>query len=245
MRASSVLQTVGLGAAVLVGAGTQRVTGMGFALMVSPFTVLLLGPYDGVLVVNLCGAVTALSVLTQVWRDVDVRTAALLLGPAVVAVFPGAWVAHHLPAPVLAIGVGGLVLLALGTVLISDRARLPQGPAGAIAAGAGSGFMNVTAGVGGPAIAVYAVSTGWAQRPFAATAQLIFGVLSLVSLAVKGGRPSLSAAGWATAVAALVAGIVAGSLLAGRVRPEQARRAVLTLALVGAALAVVKGFVDL
>jgi hypothetical protein len=65
-----VLQTVGLGAAVLVGASAQRVTGLGFSLVASPFMVLLLGPFNGVLVVNACAVVAALAVLSQVWRDV-------------------------------------------------------------------------------------------------------------------------------------------------------------------------------
>ncbi len=35
-------------AAVFVGAVAQRVTGLGFALVVSPVLVILLGPFDGV-----------------------------------------------------------------------------------------------------------------------------------------------------------------------------------------------------
>lgn len=239
------LQSVGLGAVVLVGAGTQRVTGLGFALVASPFTVLLLGPFQGVLVINACGAVTALVVLTQVWRDVDVRKAGLLLGPALLAVLPGAWVARNLPAPVLGVVVGGLVLTALLAVVASERARVLRGRPGAVIAGVGSGFFNVTVGAGGPAIAVYAVSTGWAQRRFAATAQLIFAVLSAASLAAKGDRPSLAPAGWLTVMAGLVAGILAGNLLAERVPAERARWAVVVLAIVGAALTVGKGLAQL
>ena len=42
-------------AAVLIGSSMQRITGMGFALVAAPFLVLLLGPIDGVIVVNVCG----------------------------------------------------------------------------------------------------------------------------------------------------------------------------------------------
>ncbi len=239
------LQSIGMAAVVLVGAGTQRVTGLGFALVASPFMVLLLGPFDGVLLINACGAVTAAIVLTQVWRDVELRKAALLLGPALPAVVLGAWVARHLPAPVLAVAVGGLVLVALLAVVSSERARVLRGNPGAVIAGVGSGFLNATVGAGGPAIAVYAVSTNWAHRRFAATAQLIFAVLSTASLAAKGGRPSLTAAGWIIVVSGLLVGIATGGLLAERIPAERARWAVVVLAMAGAALTVAKGLIAL
>lgn len=235
------MHLVGLGVAVLVGAGVQRITGLGFALVAAPFLVLLLGPFDGVLLVNVCGVVTASLVLTQVWRDVDVRRAAVLLAPAVPAVVPGAWAARRLPAPVLAILIGGLVLAALVAVLTSERARVLRGRPGALIAGAGSGFMNVTAGVGGPAITVYAVSTGWPHRAFAATAQLIFAVLGIASLLAKGRLPSLSSAGWAVTAVGLAIGILAGNRVADRVPANRARQGVIALAIAGAAITVGKG----
>jgi uncharacterized membrane protein YfcA len=56
-------------AAVVLGAGMQRITGMGFALVATPFLVLLLGPVEGVVLVNLCGAVTAGAIIFRVARD--------------------------------------------------------------------------------------------------------------------------------------------------------------------------------
>jgi uncharacterized membrane protein YfcA len=45
--------------AVFVGAVAQRVTGLGFALVVAPVLVILLGPFDGVMIVNLCSVLSA------------------------------------------------------------------------------------------------------------------------------------------------------------------------------------------
>lgn len=253
MTAVTAGHLVGLTAAVLVGAGTQRITGLGFALVASPFIVLLTDPFNGVLLVNGCGTVTALVVLVQVWRDVDTGRAGRLLVPALLTVPAGAWTARHLAAPLLAVLVGGLVLLALTAVLVSARFRRlreASGPAtsgqrGALLAGAGSGFMNVTAGVGGPALTVYAISTGWPQRSFAATAQLIFAALGAASLAAKGSLPSLPPTGWIAVGAALLVGIVAGDRVAGRVPAHRARQAVVVLALAGAAVTVCKGVIQL
>lgn len=233
-----------LALAVVAGAGTQRLTGLGLALVSSPFLVLLVGPFMGVLLANALSLVANLLVLAQTWRTADVRKALLLAVPGLLAVLPGAWVVRNLPAPVLSIAVGGLVLVALVVVLVSERARILRGTGGAVVAGATSGFMAVTAGVGGPAISVYAVSTGWAQASFVPTAQLYFATVNAASLAAKG-WPDLSRSTWAVAAAALVVGIVVGQRLSQVVTPDQARRLVVVLAVLGSAATVVKGVVDL
>lgn len=239
------VQAIGLGAVVLVGAGAQRVTGLGFSLVSSPFMVLLLGPFNGVLVINVCGGITSLVVLTQVWRDVDWSRSSLLIVSSLPAVVAGAWLARSLPAPPLAIIVGVLILVALVAVVSSERARVLRGRTGGVIAGLGSGFLNVTVGAGGPAVAVYAFSIGWAQRRFAASAQLVFVALCIASLIAKGGNPSMAASGWALVMAGLLTGIFIGNHLAERVSAERAQLAVIVLAMAGAVLTIVKGLVEL
>jgi uncharacterized membrane protein YfcA len=239
------LSSLGLAAAVALGAGTQRITGLGFALVSAPFLVLLLGPFAGVLVVNVLGVAASVLVLAQVRRDVDVRRGLLLSAPALAAVLPGAWVARHTAPAVLQVLVGGSVVVALLALLVigrrsGTRPEVAAGPGPAVLAGAASGFMNATAGVGGPALTVYAVATGWPQRAFAATAQLCFTVIGSATVAAKG-LPSLPVASWAVAAAALGVGLLAGTALSARVRPAAARAAALALALVGSVATVVDG----
>jgi uncharacterized protein len=163
--------------------------------------------------------------------------------PALVAVVPGAWVARTLPAPLLAITAGCLVMVALVAVLASERARVLRGTLGAIAAGAVSGFMNVTAGVGGPAISLYALSTGWAHRSFVATVQLYFVLLNAASIAAKG-WPALSPPR-GSSPGALTVGAAAGHHLARLVSPDRARILVAGLAIVGSAATVGNSLVAL
>lgn len=238
------LALAGLAVAVLAGAGTQRVTGLGFALVSSPFLVLLLGPFEGVLLSNVLGAAASLVVWAQTWRATQVRRLVLLALPAVVAVAPGAWVARELPAAVLSVLVGSLVLVALALVLAIRPRGGDGGWPGGVLAGAASGFMNVTAGVGGPAVTVYAMAIRWPHAPFVATVQLHLVLVNAASLTLKG-WPRLPAAVWLVAAVALLAGVVAGHLLARRVPPQRARTAVVALAVVGAAAAVVDGVLAL
>ncbi|MDQ6896035.1 MAG: TSUP family transporter [Actinomycetota bacterium] len=235
------LQLVVLPLGVLVGALTQRITGVGFALVAAPLLVLVGGPFQGILLANLLGSIVAAVVLLSSWRDVDWRKAVLLGIPALIAVPIGAWVARTLPPAPLLVLVGLLVVIALTAVLLSERARVLRGPGGAVAAGAASGFMNVTAGVGGPAIVLYAVSTAWEHRRFLATFQAYTVVVSVASMLAKGGLPLVSSAQLLLCLAGLAAGLAGGQVLSGRVDHESARRLAIGLALVSAVATVLKG----
>jgi uncharacterized membrane protein YfcA len=229
-----------LAMSVVAGAGTQRVTGLGFALVSSPLLVLVAGPFNGVLLANVLSLTVNLVVLAMTWREVEVRRALLLLAPALCLVPVGAYVARHLRPPVLLVLIGALVVIALVAVLASDRARVFRGPGGAAVAGALSGFMNVTAGVGGPAMALHAVSTDWDHRRFVPSVQLYSAGLNLGSIAAKG-LPHVPGSTLLVLLTALTGGIVVGNVLARRVSPGQARRAVVALALLGGLATMVKG----
>lgn len=252
----SLAALVALAAAVVLGAATQRVTGLGFSLVASPFVVLLLGPYTGVLLINSVGVVMCGLLALQLRREVDLRHALLLAVPGIVAVLPGAWLARHAPAAVLQVAVGACIVIALlALVAVDRRAGLgaaslgaasvsPRSRTSAISAGAASGLMNAIAGVGGPAVTVYAVATRWQQRSFAATAQLFFMMVSTASIMAKG-LPTLPVEGWFVAAGGLGIGLLVGHAVHARVTVATARRAVVVVALVGGVLALVKGLIDL
>lgn len=229
---------------VAVGAVTQRVTGIGFALVAAPLLVLAAGPFDGIILSNLLGLIVCAVVLASTWRDVEWRRGALLAVPALAAIPLGAYVARTMPGPLLLIVIGAIVLVALGLVQLSSRARVLHGTTGAIGAGAASGFMNVTAGVGGPAMVLYAVSTKWDHRRFVATFQFYSVMVNLASLLSKG-RPQLPFSAFVVSVGALAVGLFLGELLSRRIPAEQAGRAVILLAMAGALATVLKGVITL
>lgn len=229
---------------VAVGAVTQRVTGIGFALVAAPLLVLAAGPFDGIILSNLLGLMVCAVVLASTWRDVEWRRGILLAVPALVAIPVGAYVARTMPGPLLLVVIGTIVLLALGLVQLSSRAKVLHGTAGAIGAGAASGFMNVTAGVGGPAMVLYAVSSRWEHRHFVATFQFYSVMVNAASLLSKG-RPHLPPSALALSVGALAVGLFLGELLSRRVPAEKAGRAVVLLAMAGALATVVKGVIAL
>ncbi|MEK0154198.1 sulfite exporter TauE/SafE family protein [Arthrobacter oryzae] len=237
--------------AVVAGALAQRIAGLGFGLLVSPVLVVLLGPFDGVMIINLCGAASSLLILSRVWRHVNWRRYAGLAASAVVGVAPGAWLASNVPAAPLEICIGVLLIIAL---LASHRLNRSSwratGPVPMVSLGFSSGLMNAAAGVGGPAITAYAIATRWDQKSFGATLQPYFVTTGLTSLVTKyffsGGHvPALAGWQWLGVLAAMLLGIVAGDLLSGRVRPGAVRRIVVVIAYTGAVSTIAKGVVEL
>ncbi|AXK33506.1 sulfite exporter TauE/SafE family protein [Streptomyces armeniacus] len=228
------------GVGVLAGAATQRATGLGFALVAAPFLVLVLGAKTGVGLANLLSAVLCALVLLRTWRALDWRRLAWLSVPGLAAVPAGAAVVAALPEPVLLVGVGSLAVAAMVLVRFSTRATALRGRSGAVAAGAMSGFMNVTAGLGGPMITVHALAEGWDMRRFVATAQGYLLLVNVVSVAAKG-PPDIGPAGLTAATVLVLAGAVAGEWLAARVDPALVRRLMIAVAILGGLAAVLRG----
>ncbi|TFH56048.1 sulfite exporter TauE/SafE family protein [Glutamicibacter arilaitensis] len=236
---------LGLAAAVFVGASTQRISGMGFALVSSPFLVMVLGPHEGVMLVNLLGACSSLLIFAQVFRQVEYKKVLILLIPAMLMTLPGAWVAAALDGPLLSVSISIMVILALASSFMIRNLPMAQSKSLAVGAGAVSGFMSVTAGVSGPAIAGYAIASRWPQAQFAISVQLYFLVLSLTSLAAKGGMPQLHWQQWAGCFAAMVVGILLGNFLAPKIPAKYSRAFVVLIAFSGAVSLMVNGFMAL
>ncbi|TDE88566.1 sulfite exporter TauE/SafE family protein [Occultella glacieicola] len=232
--------------AVVVGALLQRLTGMGFALVSAPFLVLLLGPFDGVLVANAGGAFSSLILLRRLRSWIDWHRFRYLMPAALVGIVPGAWVALNVPSHVLDLSIGLIVVLGMTASLIAARADAASGTLPMLLLGGASGFMNVTAGVGGPALSVYGVVSRWSQLSFAATLQPLFLVMGLVSLGVKwAGEPAAFATlGWPIwlgVAAAVLVGLALGTGLARWVGPGTARVVVIVMAYAGGVATLLRG----
>lgn len=229
-----------LGGIVLLGSSVQRLAGIGFGLLASPLLVLLMGPVQGVALVNCAGVVIGVVGLATTWRQVQLRTMVPLVAAAALTVPLGAWLALRLPEPVLLTGLGALITVAVTLVLLGARVSSMHGTGGAVAAGAASGFMNSAAGTGGPALSLYAVNAGWTAREFVPNAQFYGLVVNLLSVMAKG-VPHLGRSAWLLVAVTMGAGILLGGLLAARTPERGARRIILGLALAGGVATTAKG----
>ncbi|NUT51563.1 MAG: sulfite exporter TauE/SafE family protein, partial [Saccharothrix sp.] len=126
-----------------------------------------------------------------------------------------------------------LIVVAVLLVVRGSRAPALRGTGGALVAGAASGFLNSSAGVGGPAVSLYAVNANWTVREFVPNAQFYGVMVNGFSVAVKG-VPQLTTPAWLLAGAGVLVGAVIGKALG-------ARQVVLTLALGGGLTTLAKG----
>lgn len=218
--------------AVVVGALAQSVSGIGFTLVCGPLLVAALGPADGVRLSVVLSLVVNAVVLARTWRSVSWRDTVLLLVPAVLATPVLARLLRTAPERAAEVLAGAATLLGALLVAAGLRWRAAGGRAGAVATGVVSAAMNVVAGAGGPAVAVFAANAGWPAAGLRSTAQAYFLVLNLVA-ALSLGLPRVAGALVLGCLAAVAVGLVLGGPLAARVPETAARRVTLALAATG------------
>lgn len=233
---------------VFVGAFSQRLAGMGFALVSAPFLVLLLDPQSGVILVNVCGVVSSLVVFMRTWRHVEWKNCTLLLVMAVVGCAPGALLASKVPQAPLEACIGAIVIMSLAASIVLSVYTQPvvRTPGRTMLAGFLAGAMGASAGVSGPPLSAYAVLSRWSQQGFAATIQPVFAVSSASAVVAKltigsADFPALNWWEWALIFGALGLGQLAGDVGTHHVSTQVARRMMLTLAFAGGVLAFLKG----
>lgn len=242
--------------AVVVGGVLQRVSGMGFGLVAGPFIVLVAGPVEGILLVNVVGAVSCLLILGRVVAAVDWRRYAWLAAACVAGSVPAALLLRGLSAATLEVTVGLVVVLAMTLALVTSRLsgtrrRFPEDARWPLVlTGLASAFASVAAGVGGPPLAVYSVLDRWDPRRFAATAQAFFltnaGAAAVAKVVFAGAAfPTLGAGEWVAVALAVGGGIGLGEVLAPRLSRGATRRVLIVLACAGGVGTLARGLAGL
>ena len=226
--------------AAFVAAVIQRITGLGFVLVLVGPIVLLYGPVEGVTLGVLLALVASLAAIPLVWRHIDWPRTWWLIWPGVVAAPFGALLVRLLPDAALLLLIAALAYFALVAGRIPALSASLTGRMGAVVSGSAAGFMHVASGLSGPPLAAYAVGDRWPQRSFAASAQLIFAVFGVVSVALRE-LPASPVEDVGTLVVATIAGIAVGTILSRNVSPRIARGAMLALAWIGATVVLVRG----
>lgn len=221
--------------AVGVAAAAQVLSGVGFALIASPLLIAGLGHLEGIRLTMVLSVVLNVVVLTRTFRAVRWADALRLLLPAAVLVVPTLVVSAHLSSAAVSAAAGVVVLFAVGLVAGGRRAGWVQGPAGAVAAGATSGVLNVLAGTSGPPVALFVAHRGWPPRVAAGTLQAYALPLNLLTLAVLG-LPTAQPGRLAWAAGGLLVGTITAWPLLTRITPARVRAVTLTLAAAGAVL---------
>ncbi len=237
-----------LAAVVLVAAYVRGFAGFGFALISVPSLALLLPPAEIVPAFFLTSLGTAAHLVPRVWRDVHWRSVRWMLLGAIGATPVGVALLSAIPAAEMKIAIAVVVLATTALLWQGFSLKVVPGPAPALATGAASGFLNGSAGIGGPPVVLFYFSSPATGAMGRASLIVYFFVLDLIGIAAT------MAAGLVTQRTLLLAlcilpplmlGIWAGHRQFVATDPALFRRLVLLLLVALALATAVKGFLEL
>ena len=232
---------------MLAGGVLQSSTGFGFAMLVSPLLLALLGPEQAVTVSSILGCLLSAVLLAGEGRRPAVagRDAALLVAFSLPGLALGALAVRALSVQALALVMAVGVLAGLAVRVRARRSGARAVPAwSAPLAGVASGTLSTSTGISGPPLIFHLLARGLPPARMRDTLAAIFaslGALSLAALAVAGSMEVPG--GMPLLVAAALAGQVAGRGLFARMSPQTYEPVVLGVLVVAAAIALVSAFV--
>ena len=223
-------------AIILVGATVMGTLGFGLGLVTVPVLMVLVDPQSVVVIVNGSIAVLMLLVLLQVRHHLDLRLAGgMALGG--LAATPIGVLALDAASPTILRLTIALVILVLAVLSLF---RVPLPFAHKRLAGPVLGFLTslsvTTLSIGGPLVAIYAVTRGWAppvMRASLAFYFLVFEGAALLLYALSGLADGEDASNIAILLPAVLAGFALASVLVGRMNAPFFRYAVIGVIIAG------------
>ena len=216
-----------------LAAGTQSVTGFGFALVMVPLLSLIWDVKLAVVTSTLLTTVATVPLTLEVWRSIRPwKVAPLLLG-SLVGIPVGIVILDRIDPQALKIFVAAVVIAASLILYFAPRLRLGGGGIGSpVVVGMLSGVLRASTSMGGPPAVLYVLSRERGIEQFRSTILAFFlpsSLLTLTAMAIAGrGTPEvLGTSG--VALPALAAGLLAGAWLRSRVQQEVFRTVALAV----------------
>lgn len=234
-----------------IATALQRITGLGFAMLLAPFAVVALGTHQGIMITMVLATIASLLMIPPMWRDIDWPKVWWVVIPAVISIPLASWLGTLLNASLVYFLVGVLVILGLGAALLMPTTSRPiAGRTAQTIAGIGAGAGGALAGVGGPAMTIYGVLSRWPVASFAASLQPIWVLISVATLAsryfIQGSTiPVLSWWAWGLTAIGIAVGMFVGQRALGKVNDRVVFGIVVALAMIGAVLSMATGIIEL
>lgn len=228
---------VGVGA--LLGAVSQRLTGIGYALIALPLFTVALGPLEGIVLASVTGGVVSAFLTWALRGRVDWPRVRTLWPWAVVGVIPGALLAAVTESTLLTVIIGVVLIGAIVGVPLMHRLTSRTLSMTPRTAGLFSGLVGALSGTPGIPLLLYSDSIRWDGRAFAASAQPVYVAIGVAvgitqSAASTAVILSMPWQVWAVVAVSVSVGVLASYPLDRLVAPDTAVKIAKVLALLGA-----------
>ena len=218
---------------ILVGATVMGTLGFGLGLVTVPILMVLVDPQSVVVIVNGEIAILTFLLLLQGRHYLDLR----LVGGMALAATPIGVLALDTASPtVLRLTIATVILVLAGLSLF----RIPLPFAHTRLAGPVLGFLTslsvTTLSIGGPLVAIYALTRGWAPPVIRASLAfyfLVFEVAALLLYVLSGLVDKEDAGNIAILLPAVLVGFALASVLAGRMNAPFFRYAAIGVIIAG------------
>jgi uncharacterized membrane protein YfcA len=198
-----------LAVVVMIAAYVRGFAGFGFALISVPSLALLLPPSEVVPALFLTSMGSAAHLVPRVWREVHWHSVSWMLVGAIAATPVGVALLLAVPAAEMRIAIALIVLVTAILLWQGFALKVIPGRAPAFATGVASGFLNGSAGIGGPPVVIFYFSSPAAGAVGRASLIVYFFVLDLVGIGAT------AAAGLITAKTFLLALLILPPLMLG------------------------------
>jgi len=217
---------------VFVAVFIHSFVGFGFALIVTPLLVSLIGLQAAVPLVSAIGIVLQLLLLIIYRSLIDFRTVFWLCAGAVPGI-PLGMAALHVFYESIALPALGLVTLLYVALSASQWSwSISERPGVACLFGLGAGGLSGAFNAPGPVTIVYGRGRDWSPGEFKSNLQGFFFFNAVITLGARFIGGDLTPGTWqnlGTALPAIVLGVALGSALGGRVSPKVFDKFVLAL----------------
>lgn len=173
-------------AVVVFAAGVLRgFTGFGFALAAVPTITLFIDPVEVVPTIAIVAAVAGAELLPKAWRSIHWPSMRLLVGGAVLGAPLGMYALKTLPADLMRLIIGLIVLAVVGLLWRGYRLAKTPPPMVRFGIGAFSGLLNGGTSMGGPPVIIYFLASPEGVVVGRASLLVFFFFLSIWSTAVN------------------------------------------------------------
>ncbi len=216
-----------------LAAGTQSLTGFGFALVMVPLLSLIWDVKLAVVTSTLLGTVAIVPLTVEVRRRIRLRKVVPLILGSFLGIPAGIVILDRIDPEALKILVAAVVIAASLILYFAPRMRLEGGGVGSpLLAGMLSGILRASTSMGGPPAVLYILSREREIEEFRSTLLAFFlpsSLLTLIGLAIVGRMTPEVLRTSGVAMPALAVGLLAGAWLRSRVQQEVFRTVVLAV----------------